>query len=46
MIFRLLARLFTPKLGSTGVEFVCLCNAVIMLLALLVVMHVNFVAQG
>lgn len=38
-----LARLFSPKLRS-GLEFVCLCNAV-MLLGLLVVMHVNFVAQ-
>lgn len=38
-----LARLLTPKLRS-GLEFVCLCNAV-MLLGLLVVMHVNFVAQ-
>lgn len=38
-----LAKLLTPKLRS-GLEFVCLCNAV-MLLGLLVVMHVNFVAQ-
>ena len=38
-----LARLLTPKF-RTGLECVCLLNAV-MLLALLVIMHVNFVAQ-
>lgn len=38
-----LARLLTPKV-RTGLEFACLFNAVT-LLALLVVMHVNFVAQ-
>lgn len=38
-----LARLLTPKVRK-GLEFACLFNAMT-LLALLVVMHVNFVAQ-
>jgi hypothetical protein len=38
-----LARLLTPKFRS-GLEYFCLCIA-LFLLALLVVMHVNFVAQ-
>jgi hypothetical protein len=38
-----LARLLTPKFRAV-LEYLCLFNAV-MLLALLVVMHVNFVAQ-
>lgn len=38
-----LARLLTPKFRAV-LEYLCLFNA-LMLLALLVVMHVNFVAQ-
>ncbi|BBM98228.1 hypothetical protein MPTK1_1g11860 [Marchantia polymorpha subsp. ruderalis] len=38
-----LSRLLTPRFRAL-LEYICLCNA-LMLLALLVVMHVNFVAQ-
>ncbi|KAL3700682.1 hypothetical protein R1sor_018704 [Riccia sorocarpa] len=38
-----LSRLLTPRFRA-ALEYICLCNA-LMLLALLVVMHVNFVAQ-
>lgn len=39
----MLARLLTPKFRAV-LEYLCLVNA-LLLLALLVVMHVNFVAQ-